>query len=212
MSILKNHIQSRIRKELSNAEIIIYNPNKEEKAKIKAMLEESAKLQISAEGQLLIQTNFNEIEMFKFLVETLTNLSDDLKSLTDDEIIEITENGDDSIKEMLREFKSIIKEVSQEFVEAMTDQLDAITELFKQEETFIKLDEVLKSKNLNMQDLIALSQKQNELNELQKNQLPKPQDHLPKQSQSKKRGRPKKVKDDKVSEKVEEVKEGETNA
>ena len=199
-SILKNYIKPRIRKSLDNDKILIYNPNTQEKEQIFNALKDMANIFINNSKEYEIKANMS-FNLFKTLLGTVTNIpKDEVESLTEEDAVEMYEMGSDVIKEMLEQFKEIIEEISLDYWESAKGQLsDMVKTLDSQEGVNEQLQLLADKLNIPLDQLLELSQKQNELNELKK-QLPQPQDH---KEPTKKRGRKKKT--NKIEETVDSV-------
>lgn len=101
---IKNHVKSKIRWEKEDLKIL--NPTKEQEIKLMELIKET-KLVVENED-LNATVGMNTV---RYCFENLTNVGDEVREMTDEELEEIINHGDIVLTEMFYEIIALIQEM-----------------------------------------------------------------------------------------------------
>lgn len=109
MKLLDKHLSREIR--FREEDLIVYEPKKRHIDKIKEILQKT----LDVSNSLRVQGTV-DVEVFRILIKDLTNIGDEVDSLTDDDIVELIEdkienNGTRALKNLMQQLVLIIYEV-----------------------------------------------------------------------------------------------------
>jgi hypothetical protein len=173
--------------------IIVYSPTVEKRETISKILQENSTINFEQKVELKAQL---DIKIIRLLISELTNLKDEIEHISDDELTFKLSNGNKTIKNMLRQLKSILEDISTDIMYESLDQIDAICQVLNASTSINKLEKTLDKLGLSMEDIKLLSQGDKSVLEKVKNN---------KQTKSKKTVKPKEKANSKRTKKTVEV-------
>ena len=155
---IKEFGYKKLRKSIGKIEI--YNPTNGQIEEIKKMINETAKL-INKKDNIELQTNFNNMEMVRYLIDNLTNL-EEVDTLTDEELEEIISSPSQDLFKVIIEFRKIIQQVMEvirldveNMIKTLDNMVDGVLDM-------TKLDMIAKKMGIPLDTLIKISKEQKE--------------------------------------------------
>lgn len=168
MSFLKYKIDySKPRKVIGDIEINHYTKKQEEE------LVELVRKQIvveTKEEKITIKPNndIDDINIVRYLFENLTNKCDEIKTIDDDELINILNDADFILKQVIDEFFYIIQEIIYNIKNETTKQIYSFVNLIDQNSTLNSLDDISKKLGIDIKDLLKMGQLEGVVSDLEK--------------------------------------------
>lgn len=145
--------------------IILYEPNNEQRRVLLDLIERNSKI----EDNLDIETNLN-IDHIRYIFRELTDIGEDMDSMTDGEIINCIENGNKEVVSLYREVEKLVGELLENIQYNVEQQIKNVNlmlkalKLSKSQENFKnEINKIMKQKGYNMtyDNMIALSEIKN---------------------------------------------------
>lgn len=145
--------------------IILYEPNNEQRKILLDLIERNSKM----EDNLDIEANLN-IDHIRYIFRELTDIGEDIDSMTDGEIINCIENGNKEVVSLYREVEELVGELLENIQYNVEQQIKNVNlmlkalKLSKSQENFKnEINKIMKQKGYNMtyDNMIALSEIKN---------------------------------------------------
>ena len=145
--------------------IILYEPNNEQRKILLDLIERNSKM----EDNLDIEANLN-IDHIRYIFRELTDIGEDIDSMTDGEIINCIENGNKEVISLYREVEKLVGELLENIQYNVEQQIKNVNlmlkalKLSKSQENFKnEINKIMKQKGYNMtyDNMIALSEIKN---------------------------------------------------
>lgn len=133
--LLEQHQKTEIRAEFDN--IIIYEPRNEQLEELRKILQKA----VNGDGN-----GFVNSEQTRYMIKTFTNIGDEIDEYTDEVLESKINNGDRTLKKVIRELKGICDEIAEDIqyqvyqeIEMQFNVLQASKAMSKTEQQAIKL-------------------------------------------------------------------------
>lgn len=145
--------------------IILYEPNNEQRKILLDLIEKNSKM----EDNLDIEVNLN-IDHIRYIFRELTDIGEDIDSMTDGEIINCIENGNKEVVFLYREVEKLVGELLENIQYNVEQQIKNVNLMLKalklsksQENIKNEINKIMKQKGYNMtyDNIIALSEIKN---------------------------------------------------
>lgn len=145
--------------------IILYEPNNEQRKILLDLIERNSKM----EDNLDIEANLN-IDHIRYIFRELTDIGEDIDSMTDGEIINCIENGNKEVVSLYREVEELVGELLENIQYNVEQQIKNVNlmlkalKLSKSQENFKnEINKIMKQKGYNMtyDNMITLSEIKN---------------------------------------------------
>lgn len=122
MGILDKHQKTDIR--FKNKDLTFFEPTDDQLQEVK----EIVKKNITLQNELQINKEL-DINSIRLIIRELTNIGAEIDEYTDEELLEKLNNGDRTLKLLLREVEKFVNEVLDDILEEQIEQAKAINTL-----------------------------------------------------------------------------------
>lgn len=145
-------------------ELFLINPKKEERNKLIKVVRENQNLDLNGEDV--------NISVIRYILENLTNFADEVKTMEDDEIIEILDDGTPSLNRMTDKIAELINDIAEEILRMTSREinnlitiLDVLQYSEQEDKMFEKMAKLLKKNKINItkEELKELKDKPEEM-------------------------------------------------
>lgn len=178
MSLLKKHQKSKIR--FQKGDLILFEPTQEQKNLITEIIKNNSTI----DRELNVEMEM-EISVFRNILKTITNIGDEVDQFSDEELVELIDNGDRELTLFTREVSAYVTELIEDVQYQQFQMLNTAIAMVKSIEGVEKTNKTtnMLNKALKKQGLATLE----EINEVKDNP-----EELEKLLKSKQKGKGKK--------------------
>ena len=134
----------------------IYNPSKIQEKELIDMMESSMKQVEDENGELQVQGNFS-YSLIKWIITELTNIEEDFSEISDEEFVQMIEEGDEIVEELMHQIKQLLTYYGNKIVreqETLIETIEQTIDLFtvgaKLDSTKDKISKLFKKKGVDL--------------------------------------------------------------
>lgn len=168
---MKNLLEKHQKKNIlfQQEDIILYNPTDEQLNVIKEFLEKN----IQIEGNEL-NGNIGNKEI-RYIIRELTNIGNDIDNYTDEQLIQLLENGDRTITLLMREIEKLINTIAEDILYQIENTLNFVNSYLNilnnknnKDKIKQKVEKLLKKYkvNISMEELLNIEDNPEKIKEL----------------------------------------------
>lgn len=168
---MKNLLEKHQKKNIlfQQEDIILYNPTDEQLNVIKECLEKN----IQIEGNEL-NGNIGNKEI-RYIIRELTNIGNDIDNYTDEQLIQLLENGDRTITLLMREIEKLINTIAEDILYQIENTLNFVNSYLNilnnknnKDKIKQKVEKLLKKYkvNISMEELLNIEDNPEKIKEL----------------------------------------------
>lgn len=145
-------------------ELFLINPKKEERDKLTKVVRENQNLNLNGED-----VNVNVI---RYILENLTNFAEEVKTMEDEEILEILDDGIPSLNRMTDKIAELINDIAEEILRMTSREINNLITILdilqyseQEDKMFEKMTKLLKKNKINItkEELKKLKDKPEEM-------------------------------------------------
>ena len=183
MSIL-NHIIDYSKPRLVIDNIEVYHPTREQKNKLRKMIEGQTKLIINNDN-LSLESEISDISVIRYMLEELTNQKEEVKQIADEELNKVLINADYTLMQVINELQMIIRECIYEIKNETIQHINNLSDIVDQGQIFNNLNKIGKDLGIDPMELLKMGQLDSVIKKME-------EEKAKQDKNKKKRGRPKK--------------------
>ena len=154
MSFLKQHLRKKERYVCKY--FTVYNPNKTQEKELRDMMEGSMKPVEDNNGEVEVVGTFS-VPIIKWIITELTNIEEDFSEISDEEFVQMIEDGDEIVEELMHQIKQLLTYYGNKIVreqETLIETIEQTIDLFtvgtKLDSTKDKISKLFKKKGVDL--------------------------------------------------------------